>query len=80
MSLSSWWSALSPKKNKIFNYVTKEEEADFIVACLKYPPGHDLRPKMPGCNRITNSPCDWSETDPIEDKCSKCGTQFPGWS
>lgn len=34
----------------------------------------------PKCNRYTNSPCQWSETLYIEDKCCKCGTQFPTWN
>lgn len=34
----------------------------------------------PKCNRYTNSPCQWSGTSYLEDKCDQCGTQFPEWN
>jgi hypothetical protein len=57
---------------------TEQDKMDMIAAILKDPRAKEMI-KMPGCNRYTNSPCEWSRTDPIEDKCRMCGTQFPGW-
>lgn len=59
---------------------TEEEAMDYVAAKLRGDP-HEMEMRMmPGCNRYTNSPCEWSKTPAIEDKCIKCNVQFPGWS
>ncbi|HEY6436657.1 MAG TPA: hypothetical protein VIY47_08705 [Ignavibacteriaceae bacterium] len=58
---------------------TEEQKQDYVAGILRDPKYREYY-KMPGCDRYTNSPCSWSKTDPIEDKCRMCGTQFPGWS
>jgi hypothetical protein len=55
---------------------TEDEERHFLFLKLQNP---DPYYRAPGCNRVTNSPCSASGTDPSEDKCVRCGTQFPGW-
>lgn len=34
----------------------------------------------PECNRVTNSPCDWSNSGPLADTCKFCGKNFPTWN
>lgn len=57
---------------------TEQDKMDMLVAILKNPHAKEMI-MMPGCNRYTNSPCEWSQTDSMTDICRMCGTQFPGW-
>lgn len=34
----------------------------------------------PKCNRVTNSPCDWSNSGPLADTCKVCDKNFPTWN
>ena len=34
----------------------------------------------PECNRVTNSPCDWSKSGPLADTCKVCDKNFPTWN
>ncbi len=78
------WDFLKPKPKSYNELVpepvaTEQDKIDMMAAILKDPRAKEMI-MMPGCDRYTNSPCAWSRTDPIEDKCRMCGTQFPGWS
>lgn len=66
-----------PKKEEVI--VNAEEDVDLVFDILQNEPSTAFPRMMPRCDRYTNSPCPWSNTDVLSDVCIKCGTRFPGW-
>ena len=55
-----------------------ENHKQWAERCNRPAPNPADAEKM--CNRETNSPCDWSNTHPLYDKCAICGLNFPEWN